>query len=486
MEFLIQKDKISFHDFMKVAGLYGNDMDKKIDKVCNDVENLFAGSLDVLEMILNQNNYYDDNIDLKMFVYEPQSEKTETIETSLHHPYYSSSAWRAFIQTHPSNLNMHEKMADQLATIFSFDFIYQQLYPTYVKAHSCSIPNINDNISISFFRTTKQQKNSLRDICFQKNQKTYVRLIINGEQKYNFLYDFLIDKIGLEKNGNFVPLKDDIKNMLFSSIPDISFDMFPSLLKDFVRKNFEDKYFCEPTHLIYDQIPLSIRLKHFFMPKQWTLSKLFAYSIPETIQLIGSNTSINLIGDSQVPEENSLSNDVKSNIKNILTNLKLSKIILNPEQKISIPNSLFFSSISDEKKEIDSFFLDQEILVNCSLKKIDFTNADLRGVDLSNTDAKIRLDCLYLKSIENANLENVNLLGQDIEEINCNGANLIGTDLTAICIDRCSIQGTIFDESTCFILGMSILDNEIVKKMGINIKPSDQLNTEAEHQLTLS
>lgn len=477
MEFFIQKDKISFHDFMKIAGLYGNDMDKKISTIFNDIENLFGRNLDVFGFLLSQAYSYGNEIKLKIFVYDPQFQVIDTPEIILSENSYTSSL-STFVSKQPSNLNMHEEILKQLATIFSLDFIYQHLFPTYRKAYSCSFPNVDDDISISFFRTTNHQTNSLNNVYLEKQQKTYVRLIINGAQKYNFLYDYQTDKIGLEKNGKFVPLKNDIKNMFFSNIPDISFDMFPSFLKEFVHQNFEDNYFCEQTHSMYNRIPLSIRLKHLLMPKQWTLSKVFSYSIPETIQLISSNTPINLVEDSQILGEKTLSNGVKSNIKNILTNLKNSKIILKPEEKISIPNSLFFSSISDEKKEIDSFFLDQEILVNCSLKKIDFTNADLRGVDLSNTDAKIVLNRLYLKSIENANLKNVSLLGQDIEGINCNGANLMNTDLTAISIDQCSIQGTIFDDTTCFLLGMSVLDNEIVKKMGIDIRTNNQSNIE--------
>lgn len=158
----------------------------------------------------------------------------------------------------------------------------------------------------------------------------------------------------------------------------------------------------------------------------------------------------------------------KESIKNILTKMKSSGIEPNNVKRIQITNNLFYIEITDNKKTIDPFFNDEEILKYCDLSKIDFTNADIRNFNLANTNASIVLHKVYNRDITNANLENINLFSQDLTGIKADGANLRGT-FVIVTIDKTSIIGTKFDKSSVFFLGKYRLSHEEVESMGIEL-----------------
>lgn len=182
--------------------------------------------------------------------------------------------------------------------------------------------------------------------------------------------------------------------------------------------------------------------------------------------------------------EESKENEKNGNIKNIANSIKaiLQKLKENDTDptkvpKIKIRNLAFYTYISDDKKEIDPFFNDPDIIKYCDLSLIDFTNANIEGFDLSDTNANIILDKLYNKSIKNANLRNINLMRQDLDGILADGADLRGT-YVFVSIEKTSIIGTKFSNSTTFMLETRILTESEVKELGIQVEKEESENFE--------
>ena len=194
----------------------------------------------------------------------------------------------------------------------------------------------------------------------------------------------------------------------------------------------------------------------------------YELDIPEKEHLV-SNSSINayLVNE----EEDTLKNtsQIVDSIKKMLMNLKEKKAKVDNNLKIKIRNIAFYSSITEEKKEIDPFFKDPAILKYCDLSLIDFTNADIEGMDLSNTNASINLKKVYHKSIKNTNLRNVNLIGQDLDGVVADNADLRGTYIF-VSTDKASIVNTKFSSSSTFMLGTKILSLEEASNMGLHIE----------------
>ena len=194
----------------------------------------------------------------------------------------------------------------------------------------------------------------------------------------------------------------------------------------------------------------------------------YELDIPEKEHLV-SNSSINayLVNE----EEDTLKNtsQIVDSIKKMLMNLKEKKAKVDNNLKIKIRNIAFYSSITEEKKEIDPFFKDPAILKYCDLSLIDFTNADIEGMDLSNTNASINLKKVYHKSIKNTNLRNVNLIGQDLDGVVADNADLRGTYIF-VSTDKASIVNTKFSSSSTFMLGTKLLSLEEASNMGLHIE----------------
>ena len=162
-------------------------------------------------------------------------------------------------------------------------------------------------------------------------------------------------------------------------------------------------------------------------------------------------------------------------IKVMLQKLKENNTDPNQVPKIKLRNQVFYSHISESKKEIDVFFKDPEIIKYCDLSLIDFTNADITNVDLSNTNANIDLEKLYQKSILNSKLRNVNLIRQDLDGILADGADLRGTGIF-VSIDKTSIVNTLFSSEAVFMLETKILDASEVEKLGIKVEQEQEKN----------
>ena len=194
----------------------------------------------------------------------------------------------------------------------------------------------------------------------------------------------------------------------------------------------------------------------------------YELDIPEKEHLV-SNSSINayLVNE----EEDTLKNtsQIVDSIKKMLMNLKEKKAKVDNNLKIKIRNIAFYSSITEEKKEIDPFFKDPTILKYCDLSLIDFTNADIEGMNLSNTNASIDVKKVYHQSLKNTNLRNVNLIGQDLDGVVADNADLRGTYIF-VSTDKASIVNTKFSSSSTFMLGTKILSLEEASNMGLHIE----------------
>lgn len=194
----------------------------------------------------------------------------------------------------------------------------------------------------------------------------------------------------------------------------------------------------------------------------------YELDIPEKEHLV-SNSSINayLVNE----EEDTLKNtsQIVDSIKKMLMNLKEKKAKVDNNLKIKIRNIAFYSSITEEKKEIDPFFKDPTILKYCDLSLIDFTNADIEGMNLSNTNASIDVKKVYHQSLKNTNLRNVNLIGQDLDGVVADNADLRGTYIF-VSTDKASIVNTKFSSSSTFMLGTKLLSLEEASNMGLHIE----------------
>ena len=194
----------------------------------------------------------------------------------------------------------------------------------------------------------------------------------------------------------------------------------------------------------------------------------YELDIPEKEHLV-SNSSINayLVNE----EEDTLKNtsQIVDSIKKMLMNLKEKKAKVDNNLKIKIRNIAFYSSITEEKKEIDPFFKDPAILKYCDLSLIDFTNADIEGMNLSNTNASIDVKKVYHQSLKNTNLRNVNLIGQDLDGVVADNADLRGTYIF-VSTDKASIVNTKFSSSSTFMLGTKLLSLEEASNMGLHIE----------------
>ena len=163
----------------------------------------------------------------------------------------------------------------------------------------------------------------------------------------------------------------------------------------------------------------------------------------------------------------------KESIKSIIMNLKNSGVILPEFSKIIIPENVYFSEITSDKKSIDPFFKDPDVVRNCNLSMIDFTNADLRGAVLDGTGARVTLTSIYGASIEGASLRNISLAFQTLDGINANNADLRGTRVT-VNLENASIVGTKFSSTEVFISGTQVLDKNTLRLMGINVEDIEE------------
>jgi len=140
---------------------------------------------------------------------------------------------------------------------------------------------------------------------------------------------------------------------------------------------------------------------------------------------------------------------------------------------------LFFSSITDEKKEIDPFFRDNPgVLQYCNLSFVDFDRADIRRFDLSkNPEARLKLKRLYNQDITGTNLKNnYSLSLQSLEGIKADRANLTGTNV-CVPIDKFKYHdNTIFDDGCFFDIGLEKVEPEQARSMGYIVETKKYLN----------
>ena len=296
------------------------------------------------------------------------------------------------------------------------------------------------------------------------NSGLFLQMYIKSKNKADiFYYDFVTRRIGIINNDYFLPLSPVMEKKIFDALDTMPVPsrQLPAIFNNMINYhnvniNSNGKvrkfWFSGETHheLDFEDNDSKEQVDHGFF------------------ECLQCDTDITL-------EKNKES--INESTKQILTNLKNNKVKLDYGSKIKISNELFYSSITSDKKEIDSFFKDPEILVNCDLTKINFKNADIRGMDLSGMDVKIILNELYEKSIEGANLRGIILAGQTLDGIKADNADLRDT-YVSVYIESASISGTKFSNTSPFYLNFALVSEDIIKSMGINLEESLKENIE--------
>lgn len=186
--------------------------------------------------------------------------------------------------------------------------------------------------------------------------------------------------------------------------------------------------------------------------------------------------------DKQMIESKVVQNDNTLRYATITDTLrKLKENAVNFKIKTVIEDYIFFIKESNGRKIINPFFADKEILINCDLSKLDFTNADLRGIDLSDTNAVIDLQTLYGPTIDGkrypditrANLKNVELNRSEVNEIIAVGANLKGT-YVKVDISNSKINGAVFDDGCQFSYEGNWITSGDAIMLGLNIEDKEE------------
>ncbi len=281
-----------------------------------------------------------------------------------------------------------------------------------------------------------------------------------------YYYDPLDCKFYFDKGKKSI-LPQKLQEKLLNLLPNLTWNDCPKFIKDFIVLKCQNAYSFGNSWHIGSASLLEI-ISHKLEGK--TLSTGFLLEVPEKLESATKIDFSNFIEEE--PEETEKEENTKNianSIKNMLHKLKENRVDPSSSPKIKIRNTVFYAKVSDVKKEIDPFFHDSDIIKYCDLSLIDFTNADIEGYDLSNTNAKIDLTKLYNRSIKNTNLRNVSLMRQDLDGILADGADLRGTNVF-VSIEKTSIIGTIFSESTTFMLETQILTADEVRNLGIIVK----------------
>lgn len=266
---------------------------------------------------------------------------------------------------------------------------------------------------------------------------------------------------------------------LLSLLPSLNWEDLPATIREFIFKKSQNCYLYENELKI--GIPSLLEKMAAKMNGQ-DIAYGYIIEVPEELSTSTENAfSQHLSEEIEESKENKKNENIKNianSIKAMLQKLKENNTDLEKVPKIKIRNLVFYSYISDDKKEIDPFFNDPDIIKYCDLSLIDFTNANIEGFDLSDTNANIILDQLYNRSIKNANLRNINLMRQDLDGILADGADLRGTNVF-VSIEKTSIIGTKFSSSTTFMLETRILTKSEVKELGIQVEKEESDNLES-------
>lgn len=266
------------------------------------------------------------------------------------------------------------------------------------------------------------------------SKNEYAKICImdaKGDVTNTFYYKYSTNELYRGNGNQMLLLSDDDKRQILGNLPSYDLKSLPKELLDYMRRN-------------------------------------------ESLTKEEANKFLNLIAGKENIDNSNVK--ISSSIKQILLGLKKSGYNAEEMPKITITDNFFFSKIDEDRKIIDDFFNDEDILKYCDLSKIDFTNADIRGFYLANTNAKLNINKVYNKDISNSNLEGVSLFGQDLAGIMADGANLIGTHVI-VSVDQSSIIGTSFDSNSMFFIKGRNIDLSEARAMGLNIIEAKE-NTE--------
>lgn len=312
----------------------------------------------------------------------------------------------------------------------------------------------------------------------------YGKICIRSNDKMDiFYYDLINRQLGImeeikaganeqtpwyrdlpSKKERFVPLPIRFQEKILKSLNSMEPLEVPALFQKCLEENSRILYKKNQKEEFY---PLDSFWGPFLGEKYFELD-----FTPKEKKEEKSEDFLEFIGAKNTEISTKNSDKIRESIKEILINLKTNGVVLEDSKKVKVTEVMYFCQITPERKEIDQFFFDPEIIKNCDLSRIDFTNADIRNAYLADTNVKLDLSKVYDASIEGANLKNVPLAGQMLDGINADGANLQGTYIT-VCLDDCSIKDAKFGPDARFLLGFAIVSDELLEQMGISIETEE-------------
>ena len=271
-----------------------------------------------------------------------------------------------------------------------------------------------------------------------------------GNKGSNITYVIKITPNGVKIQG------DDIFSILENKSPILNYNKLPSFVREYIEKNKENKT------LFTCNIPIISTIGE----------QLQKYDEPIIIPPKKANI---------ITEREEILRE-KEKILRELEELDRRDDKYNEEQLIHprpIPEYVFFSSITEEKKEVDPFFrANSGALKYCNLSYINFDKADIRGLDLSwNKEANIDLNTIYNRDITGTNLKNnQSLSGKSLKGIIADGANLMGTFVKVPIDFTLGINNTIFDTTCRFLIGLQEVEHESLRRAGYIINNVDLVN----------
>lgn len=449
-EYIEIKDEYPFRECLTIFSYFYNNIINEFNVLAEKIERELI-KYKVEEIVIKSNEK------IKFFLKDLE---TNEIEPSLH--LFMQNQKLCQYKYYNSNGNSHPCQVISESLISDIQDIMYKLENINIK--------MNGNITLTdgeFIFTARMNLETINIKVNNLSPGIFLQIYIRSKNKVDiFYYDLATRKLGqLNKNDCFLPLSPLMETKILDAFDTMKFSLLEFIengLNDTIVSINKNGRVTKPSgywKFLYEDTHYELEFKENNISCERDVEFLECITCEVEVEQYDNKESID------------------KSMKEILTNLKNNKIKLGYGSKIKIPNTLFFNSITPEKKEIDPFFNDPDILINCDLSKINFDNADIRGMDLSGTNIKLVLNKLYKKSIEGTKLKGIDLTGQTLDGITADNADLRDTKVI-VYIENTSIRKTRFSDSSPFYLNFILLSEEVVKSMGIILEDSENKEVE--------
>lgn len=318
--------------------------------------------------------------------------------------------------------------------------------------------------------------NTMNDICniYKENFEIVYNYFLSLYPKYHFYTFDLVDK------NKIILMKDSCVNTYFyrrliveKEIIILKNDDIETMIYKSQDKKLQDAY-----KTLQEMIPLTNSFYFKCDKKRQYVSYHIDFFKKTLEQIIIEASDTDYHEYSQLQKNELLIRDDNLILKN-LQNTDL--VIENYEEYEKLKRFVsFYNFHHRENLLFDKFGKLYENLKGMSLedydlKKVDWTNKNIAGIDIThNPEVNINFDKI-IKDLSNANISGYNLNEYRFVGWNLSDTNLKNTSAT-IDLATCMITlegkmnpGTLFDESNTFMFGQNKLSQDEVKKLGIKI-----------------